>query len=195
VRWAGPVTRSELLLIGGRSGVGKTSVAAELHEQLVRLDVHHGWIEGDNLDLAHPTPWLAGHQLAEANLAAMWANYRAIGHTRLIYTNTASVRVEVIASLTSAMGDDPVVHGVLLTASDGVARLRLGRREIGSGLDDASARSRRAARELDENAPSEVLRLDTDERSVVELASRIIVFAGWRPRNSPPVERHRAPRV
>lgn len=173
------MTRSHLVLIGGRSGVGKSSVAAEMHHQLSEQGIHHGWIEGDNLDMAYPMPWREGHKLAEVNLAAMWANYRAIGHSRLIYTNTASVFGHVMASLAEAMGDQPVVHAVLLTADDQVTERRLAEREVGGELRAALDRSRKAARELDSLTPPDVVRLDTSCRSVVELATRIIEFAGW----------------
>lgn len=174
------MTRSHVILIGGRSGVGKSSVAAEMHHQLSEEGVHHGWIEGDNLDMAYPPPWREGHKLAEANLATMWDNYRAIGHSRLIYTNTASVLGHVMASLAQAMGDQPAVNAVLLTANDEVAEQRLAQREKGSEFKIAAARSREAARELETLAPPEVIRLPTDGRSVVELAGRIIQLAGWK---------------
>ena len=80
---------SRLLVIGGRSGVGKSSVAFALHDLLAADRVRHAVIEGDALDLAWPEPW--EHRLAERNLAAMWSNYRALGHHRLVYTNTVSV--------------------------------------------------------------------------------------------------------
>jgi hypothetical protein len=174
------VPQTELLLIGGRSGVGKSTVAAEVHRQLSSYDVHHAWIEGDNLDMAYPVPWRQGHLLAEANLAAMWSNYRDHGYTRLIYVNTASVAGHVIAELTAAMGDDPRVTGVLLTSSDDVADERLAQREIGGGLSRARGRSREAAIGLEEEAPAEVTRLDTDGRTVVELAAEVIRLSGWR---------------
>ena len=173
------MTRSHLLLIGGRSGVGKSTVAAEIHRQLAERGVHHAWIEGDNLDMAFPVPWKEGHKLAEANLAAMWSNYRALGYTRLIYVNTASVLPHVIASLTTAMGDDPIVHGVLLTSSDAVAEQRLVEREVGGGLDYAVGRSREAALELEASTPSEVTRLNTDGRSASQLAAEIIGLTRW----------------
>jgi len=37
----------------------------------------------------------------------MWANYRALGYRRMIYTNTASVFERVLSELTAAMGDSP----------------------------------------------------------------------------------------
>jgi hypothetical protein len=39
-------------------------------------------IEGDNLDMAFPQAW--EHNLAERKLAAIWANYRALGYQRMI---------------------------------------------------------------------------------------------------------------
>lgn len=71
---------SEVAFIGGSSGVGKTSVGFEMHAQLRANDVAHCVIDGDFLDLAHPTPW--EHGLAERNRSAMWANYQALGYNR-----------------------------------------------------------------------------------------------------------------
>ena len=59
------ITRSELLFIGGRSGV-KTAAAIALHELLAERSVEHAVIEGDFLDLAHPVPHVAH---ASSNLA------------------------------------------------------------------------------------------------------------------------------
>ena len=174
------VSQSELLLIGGRSGVGKTAVAAEVHRQLSEHGVHHAWIEGDNLDMAFPVPWQQGYALAEANLAAMWSNYRDHGYTRLLYVNTASVLAPVIEELTTAMGDAPKVTGVLLTSSDEVAEQRLAQREVGGGLDYAVGRSSEAALGLEAEAPKEITRVDTDGRTVADVAADIIRLSGWR---------------
>ena len=155
--------------------MGKSSVALELHEQLSAAGVQHCVIEGDNLDLAHPPPW--EHRLAERNLAAMWANYRALGYRRLIYTNTVSVRQ--ISALTAAMGDDPRVTAVLLTSSDATARARLARREIGTAYDLHVSRSDAAARSLDASVPPSVHRIPTDDRTVADLAASILALTGW----------------
>ena len=83
-------SRSEALFLGGRSGVGKSSIGSEMHVQLSAAGIRHCLIEGDNLDMAYPPPW--EHGLGARNLAAMWANYRALDYRRMIYTNTVSVR-------------------------------------------------------------------------------------------------------
>lgn len=168
-----------MLFIGGRSGVGKSTVAYEISRRLAEADVKHALIEGDNLDQAHPKPWRSGIPLVERNLAAMWHNYRELGYSRLIYTNTASVLE--IDKLTDAIGGEVKAIGVLLIASDQVAANRLSGREIGSGLDYHLQRSNHAARELDTTAPDHVERVATDQRSVANIAEEILSLTGWQP--------------
>ena len=167
--------RSKVLLIGGRAGVGKTSLAAELHHQLSVKRVKHAVIEGDNLDLAYPPPW--EHGLAEQNLKAIWQNYRALGYRRLIYTNTVSVLQS--ADLARALGDDPLVVAALLTASDDTARARLQGREIGAGLETHVEKSSKRAAELDRQTPVWVQRFGTDGRTIRELGTEVLAWLGW----------------
>ena len=166
---------TEVIFIGGRSGVGKSSVAAEASHLLARADIRHAVIEGDNLDQAYPQPWRDGIDLAEQNLAAIWRNYRLIGYSRLIYTNTVSVLE--IPSLTAALGEQVHSFGVLLTASDSATADRLARREIGTALEEHIERSKLAAARLD--ASSTAYRLTTDDRTTTDIATEILHAAGW----------------
>lgn len=170
-----PETNTDVIFIGGRSGVGKSSVAAEASRILARADISHAVIEGDNLDQAHPEPWRNGIDLAEQNLAAMWKNYQAIGYSRLILTNTVSVLQ--IPSLGAALGTAIRPFGVLLTATDATTAERLAKREIGTALAEHIERSSVAAARLD--AARDVYRIVTDHRSVVDIASEILDAAGW----------------
>ncbi len=122
--WQSRNVRSQLLLIGRWSGVGKTTVAIARHEQLKLFRIQHAVIEGDYLDLAYPTPHEAFSEvrLTERNLAAMWANYSELGYRRLLYTNTASVLVA--DELAVAMGDHPAATAVLLRAGDHTVKIR-----------------------------------------------------------------------
>ncbi|MBO0899331.1 ATPase [Cellulomonas sp. zg-ZUI222] len=170
-----PAARTSVLLLGGRSGVGKSTVAAAVHDLLVARDVPHAWVEGDALDLAHPAPW--EHGVAEANLADVWRRYRALGYRRLVYTNTVSVlQADVLAA---AVGDRPHVTSVLLTGSDATARERLGRREHGASYDAHVARSDAAAVRLGERAGTGVHRVATDGRTPQDVAAEVVALAGW----------------
>ena len=170
--------RSEVLFIGGRSGVGKSSVAYELHWRLAAQDVKHALIEGDNLDQAHPPPWKV-YALEEKNLADLWRNYRALGYRHLIFPQTVSVsRTDVLAA---AMGDDPLVKAVLLRASDENARERLETRETETTLEAHLERSRARVAELERETPAWVWRIDTDGRPIPEIAEEILTLLAWTP--------------
>jgi len=165
--------RSRLLVIGGRSGVGKSTAAFALHDLLAAHDVRHAVVEGDALDLAHPFP----HDLAVENLAAIWARYRARGYRRLVVTNTVAVLEARMYA--AAMGDAPRVTSVLLTAGDDVARERLARREHGASYDAHVHRSDAAAVRLDAQVGSDVHRVATDGRTPDEVAAELARLAGW----------------
>lgn len=172
---------TKALLIGGRSGVGKSTVALAIHEILSASGVTHAIIEGDNLDLAHPAPWTAypEAQLAERNLAAIWANYRALGYERVVYTNTAAV--VTIPQLHAALGEDAEVAAVLLQGNDEAVRGRLAQRERGASLVAHLARSAAAAVRLEADAPDSVTRIETTGRSPEEVAVDVLRTAGWPP--------------
>lgn len=153
----------------------------EVSAQLQAAEVAHCLVEGDNLDQAFPAPRDDPHRsrMTEANLAAIWGNYAALGYRRLIYTNTVSVlEPDLIAR---AMGGAPRIVGVLLTADDATARRRLGGREIGSQLDAHVSRSTRMARHLQDTAPPSVVRVPTGGRAVADIARDVIVVTGWAP--------------
>jgi ABC-type glutathione transport system ATPase component len=175
------VPRSEVLFVGGRSGVGKSTAAEALHDLLAAADVRHAVIEGDVLDLAFPAPHVEHPEarLAERNLTAMWANYRALGHHRLVYTNTVSV-LEA-DRLAAAMGDRPRVVAVLLRAGDDTTASRLARRAGGRVPEDQLAHSTRTAGRLDSASPDRVTRIDTDSMAPADVARRLASLTGWLP--------------
>ena len=165
----------QAVFIGGRAGAGKTSVAMALHSLLAERKIRHCVIEGDNLDLAYPEPWEYG--LAARNLNAMWANYRELGYNRLIYTNTVSVLE--MDSLAAAMGSNPMVRGILLTASDEHALERLALRERGVELKRHADRSNAMAKILAEQVPADALVIETDGKGIEQVADEIQRHLGW----------------
>lgn len=165
----------DALLLAGRSGVGKTTVSYEISALLRRHDIAHALIDGDNLDEAYPKP--AGSSFAEANLAAIWRNYQALGHRRVIYVNTVSV-LEA-AMIRRALGGSVRVTGILLTADERTIRARLEGREVGSGLDLHLKRSVEAAAHLDRAAQEWVHRVSTIGRTVAEIAVDIVTVTDW----------------
>ncbi|MDQ1135895.1 putative kinase [Microbacterium sp. SORGH_AS 1204] len=166
---------TRVIFVGGRSGVGKTTVAAVASRLLAERNVRHAVIEGDNLDHAHPEPWRAGIHLAEQNLAAIWRNYRRAGYDRLLFTNTVSVAQ--VDGLSRALGGNVEAKAVLLTADDATVGDRLRRREFGPAVEEHLSRSRRAADELD--ALDIAIRIATDGRTPTDIARQLLAAAEW----------------
>jgi hypothetical protein len=173
----------EVLLIGGRAGVGKTTVGWEASAQLRAAQVAHVVLEGDFLGQVYPAPEGDPHRskIVERNLAAIWGNYEDLGYHRLIYTNTVSVLSEAAAMFERIMGPEVQLLRVLLTASDATTQERLEGRELGSELEKERERSAYKARLLDEQAPAGTVRVITDGRSVVDIASEVLAATGWIP--------------
>src|ERR1700712_5849555 len=121
-------TSYDALLIGGRAGVGKSTVGYEVSAQLPRLLIAHCYVEGDNLAEVPPPPpgGPPCSALAAANLGAIWVNVAAAGYRRLVYTNTVSVLDS--EWVPAAMGRPTQLVRVLLTATDDTAAERLRRR-------------------------------------------------------------------
>ncbi|MGW7386042.1 hypothetical protein [Streptomyces sp. NPDC054794] len=173
--------RAEVLLIGGRAGVGKTTVGWEVSALLRVAAVSHAIIEGDFMGQVHPAPKGDPHraEITESNLTAVWANFAQRGYRRLIYTNTVSVLPEAGGMFERAMGAGVRITRVLLTASDVTARERLVGRELGSELEQELEGSVRKARLLDERVPPETVRVVTDGRRVVDIAREVVAATGW----------------
>ena len=168
----------EALLIGGRSGSGKSVVGWEVSAQLRADGVAHAILEGDFMGQVHPAPDGDPDRLAlvERNLTAVWANFAALGYRRLIYTNTLSVMPEMTPLFLRALGTDARLIRVLLLASDTTARRRLISRERGSELDDGLKASVARARVLGD---ADAARIETDGRSVIDIAREIVTLTGW----------------
>lgn len=175
------MNRAEVLLIGGRAGVGKTTVGWEVSAALREASVAHAIIDGDFMGQVHPAPEddPDRSRITETNLAAVWGNFTQLGHSRLIYVNTASVLPEETGMFQRALGVDVRIVRVLLTASDTTAGERLRRRELGSELERELAGGVRSARLLDERVSADTVRVVTDGRSVVEIAREVVAAAGW----------------
>ncbi|MCX4539258.1 AAA family ATPase [Streptomyces sp. NBC_01565] len=178
--------QTEVLLIGGRAGVGKTTVGWEVSARLRAGMVAHCVIEGDFMGQAHPAPEgdPRRRKIAERNLTALWSNYAELGYRRLIYTHTVSVLAENEGMFQRAMGANVRIVRVALTASDATARERLTGRELGSELEHELESSARKARILDERTPLDTVRVATDGRSVVDIAREVVGATGWLPSSS-----------
>ncbi|RII11729.1 hypothetical protein DSC45_27855 [Streptomyces sp. YIM 130001] len=175
------MNHAEVLLIGGRAGVGKTTVGWEVSALLRSEAVAHAVIDGDFMGAVHPAPEGDPHraEITESNLTAVWANYARRGYHRLIYTNTLSVLPESTGMFERASGTAARLVRVLLTASDATIHARLTRRELGTELRQELEGSARKAFLLDQRSPTGTVRVTTDDRPVTDIAREVAAATGW----------------
>ncbi|MFC7620153.1 hypothetical protein [Microlunatus sp. GCM10028923] len=168
----------DLLLLAGRSGVGKSAVAEEISAQLKHARLGHALMDGDWLDRLFPQ---APPDLFDQNFRALWGNYRNFGCRRLIYSNWASIRnADRLVGLMAGPGEVRRV-GVLLTCDDDTARVRLTAREHASGLawHLANLAALNDDPDLSRSTPDWAHRLNTERRTVAEVATEIVGLLNW----------------
>ena len=187
------MTTIQILLLGGASGTGKTTVGWELSAILEQRCVAHCVIDGDTLGHIFPAPPgdPSRSRIVERNLASVWSGFAEVGQTRLIYTNTVSVlEEEMIRRAVRASSAGGVVSSeveveveftsVVLVAGARTVAQRLARRETGDRVDLHIDRSLRAAMLLLQQRASEsVVVISTDGRAVEDVALEVLDATGW----------------
>jgi hypothetical protein len=170
-----------VLIVSGPVEVGKTRVALEISDLLVAEGTPHAVVDLDALTWCFPRP--PGdrfhQQLGLRNLAAIWANYRAAGAARLIIARVVGSREALDGYRAAVPGASITV--VRLRASPDTLRQRVEHREIGLARANSLHRSIELAADL-EQAQAEDHIVETDGRSITDVARTVLEVAGWRPR-------------
>ena len=164
-----------VIIISGRSGVGKSTVTYEVCHQLRQRKYAHVHIEADNLDAAYPRP--NNNKLMLANLKVVWRNFAALGGDHaLILSGTAIVMHQAeIKSVIGEVSDGSVeMQPIILTAGNETVEARLMEREIGTDLEDHLKSSERMAKLLEDFDEGSASRIQTDSRGVENIAGQIV---------------------
>jgi len=166
----------DVLVISGPAGVGKSSTAFEVSDQLRAANVAHAVIDTDELDRFYPVPEDLS-AITERNLAAIWEGYRERGCGRLILVGVyADVPTELEWTARAVPGAQFTL--VRLVAGREALEHRIARREAGSGAAAQLARTTRQVADMEADQRPEVHIVDTDGHSVEDAARW--VFALWR---------------
>ncbi len=177
---------TQILLITGPAGAGKSTLCWEISARLAGSGVAHAVIETDGLDRVFPLPTPAEPaalrpgttDVSSLNLAAIWATYRALGHTRLIMSGVM-VRPEEDRRWIADAIPSAEIMVVRLRATDATLLARLDRREAGSGRDDQIRRSLRQAEQMAGERADGLVVVPADDATPAELADGVPRSAGW----------------
>ena len=168
----------DVLVIAGPAGVGKTSVMHEVSARLRESGVAHAVVDTDALDDVFPVP-ADQREITERNLAFVWQGYRDdLGLRRLILSGVYMHRAAELAWIQRATGADSLLL-VQLVASDATLAQRVSRREVGSAHSAQLSRTLTQARALERETTPDRNVVDTDGRSVREIATEIVSILGW----------------
>ena len=162
---------TNVLVLSGPAGVGKSSAAIELSLQLQRDGTPHALIDTDELDRIYPVPAdLAA--ITEANLTAMWGEFARRGVRRLILVGVYLDRPSEQAWVERAVPDSTVAL-VRLMASEETLRGRIAGRELGSGHADQLKRTAAQLAAMSRDLSGAVTVLRTDGRTVADVAAHV----------------------
>jgi hypothetical protein len=165
------------LLISGTTGVGKSTVAAEINDQLTAREIPNAAVDLDALVWQWPSTTAWNVDLMFENLASIWPNYRAHGATHLVLARVQKDRAELDRYRAVIPGADITVCRLVAPEATRIERLH-GRMAPGSSLDWHLARTRQLEAEL-EGLKVEDFVVENGDRPVGEVAIEVLTRAGW----------------
>lgn len=171
-----------LLLLSGPPGVGKTTVSWEIFDQLVAAGCRPALVDIDILGACWPVPDDDPYndRLKAHNIGSVWQNFHAAGAHCLIAAGVVADRA--ILDLYSAAIPGAVPTLCRLRAGHAELRDRILRRgrERGDDVDRLYRRAVYLDGALEQNDVA-AFTVDTDQRSVSEVARRVLAQAGGWP--------------
>ncbi|TMR98326.1 hypothetical protein [Nonomuraea basaltis] len=188
---------ASVLWFSGATAVGKSTVGYEVFTQVLRTGVRAAYVDVKQIGALRPAADddAAGHRLKARNLAAIWAGYRAVGARCLIVSGEADSDDTVRGYAELLPGTAITVcrlHARPATPAERVAQRGRGGgpavpgdevKGLGSAaLHRVAERAAREAKALDRAGAGD-LRVDTDGRSVREVAAEVQVRSGNWPSN------------
>lgn len=168
-----------VLLITGTTGVGKSTVAAEVNDVLAALKVPNAAVDLDALVWQWPSTSAWNNDLMFENLAALWPNYRAHGATHLILARVLEDGAELGRYRAAVPGAQITICRLVAPEAARVARL-LKRMPPGPSRDWHLNRTVELEAILGRLA-NEDFTVENGDRSVREVALDVLVRAGWVP--------------
>jgi adenylylsulfate kinase-like enzyme len=196
VSYGRAVTSSgDVLWLCGATAVGKSTVGWQIYEQVRRAGSRAAFLDLDQIGFYRPVPAddPSNHRLKAGNLAAIWQAYRASGAQSLIVVGPVD-RADAVRTYTAALPAATITLCRLHAGRDQLAeRIMLRGRGLGPMIpgDELSGQPAVSLRQIADRAAAEAealesaavgdLRIDTDGRSVQDIAQEVVGRTGLPP--------------
>ena len=167
-----------VLVITGPIGVGKTTVASEVSEQLDNTKVAHAFVDIDSLRWCYPRPLHDPFriELAMKNLAAVWKNFQALGAERLVLADIIETRNHLDYYRKAVPGAEILVvrlHATLSTLTEHIQQ-----REVGSASNRHLQRAAELTAIMEHNSVEDML-VNIEGKTVETIAQEILTRSNW----------------
>ena len=167
-----------ILLLTGTVGTGKTTVIAEIGDQLAATGLPNAVIDLDWLGWVNLGVHFHQYErLIMQNLSSTWQNYRAVGVDYLVLAR-GLLQLEPVDMLKDAFPGTPVTI-IRLLASKETIRRRLTQRDSGETLREHLNEMDRMNQIMDNLCLEDAIVVN-DGLSVEEIAEQVIHIAGWK---------------
>jgi predicted kinase len=177
--WDASSTPVPVLFVTGPIGVGKTAVLHQADELLVEARVSHATVELEEIAGCWPSVMESSRlELVYKNLTALWANFAAVGASRLLLSGLLEQRPQL--HLVSKAVPGAAIILVRLHAPLSVLEQRIRLREPESPLGEIDG-ARWWTRHFAQVRLDEDHLVETDGRTVREVALDVLRLAGWLP--------------
>ena len=177
-----------ILWLCGVTGVGKSAVGFAVYQRALSAGLMAAYVDLDQIGFSGPA--VAGHGIRARNLAALWQTYRAAGAQGLVVTGPAedeaavSAYVDALPAATLTLcrlhaGHDELTRRIMLRGR-GSTWLQPGDPLTGQPAAYLRRVADQAAIDADALERAAIgLRIDTDGRTVAELADAVLSRSEW----------------
>ena len=165
-----------VIVLTGTVGVGKSTIATVIHDFLIERNIAHACVDIDWLRMSWPERGSWNSEVAMANLARTWANFREAGANRLIIVDVVERRSYLKRYEEAVPGAE--IQVCRLIAPESVREARIAVREQGASRDWHLARSIELDGILDEADVADFV-VDNGDRPMLDVAKEVLVRAAW----------------
>ena len=168
------MSNTEVLILHGSPGSGKTTLSGAVGEQLRQADVPHAVIEPEQLSLIHPNQ---GRAFAHKNLKAIWPNFTAVPNLNVVIP-TVIADADDYQSLTDAVHNSKIMICELM-APKAILMDRVTAREPNAYWQDRLRNWVNIYSQRDASLKYGDFEVSTHNKTIEEAAKEVIEKAGW----------------
>jgi hypothetical protein len=168
--------QSEVLILNGSVGAGKTAIALAIHDILSLNKVPHACLDLDQFSYSWPPVGLYNSDTVFAALEKVWPVYQAAGIQKLILARVVETR-EGFRRYSEILNDASITLCRII-ASEKVRRLRLKSRESGESLQWHLNRTVELER-IFESAALEDFVITNENEPIEYIAQKTLKYAKW----------------